>query len=182
MKYYTIQNNGLLIADSTEALTRFYNNVLPLPQDYETDKYIVVEGELVLNPDWADLQLQRAKEAKIQENDTARDEALLQGVTYKDVLFDSDTDQKVNLSAQIGFMDDEETVNWYGMDSISYVTCTKEDLLNIGGLIKALTSFVWTHNSEIKVEINDAETIEEVDAIVIDYTLPEGEDEDTTTE
>lgn len=143
------------------------------------DKYVLCGDEYVLETDTK--AVEQAKEAKIQENDSARDEALLQGVMYKDVLFDSDTDQKVNLSAQIGFMDDEETVNWYGMDSISYVTCTKEDLLNIGGLIKALTSFVWTHNSEIKAEINEAETIEEVEAIVIDYTQEE-EDENIPPE
>ena len=56
MRYYTIQNNGILITDTEEALTRFYNNVLPLPEDYEKGKYIIVEGELVLNPDWEEEQ------------------------------------------------------------------------------------------------------------------------------
>lgn len=52
MRYYTIQNNGLLIAENKQALERFYNNVLPLPDDYEQGKYIVVNNELVLNPDF----------------------------------------------------------------------------------------------------------------------------------
>ena len=53
MGYYTILNNtDLLTADNEQALSRFYNNVLPLPQDYEYRKYIVVDGELVLNPNW----------------------------------------------------------------------------------------------------------------------------------
>ncbi len=52
MRYYTIQNNGLLIAENRQALERFYDNVLELPEDYEQGKYIVVDGELVLNPDW----------------------------------------------------------------------------------------------------------------------------------
>lgn len=59
MKYYTIQNNGLLIADNEQALTRFYDNVLPLPQDYKEGKYIVEDGELVLNPDWEEEQAER---------------------------------------------------------------------------------------------------------------------------
>lgn len=62
MKYYTIQNNGLLIADNREALTRFYSNVLPLPEDYEEGKYIVVDGELVLNPNWEEEQAEKEKE------------------------------------------------------------------------------------------------------------------------
>jgi hypothetical protein len=51
MRYYTIQND-LIIADKEEALTKFYSNVLPLPNDYVINKYIVQNGELVLNPDY----------------------------------------------------------------------------------------------------------------------------------
>lgn len=54
--YYTIIDNSILTADTEDALTRFYENVLPLPADYEEGKYIVVDGELVLNPDWEDEQ------------------------------------------------------------------------------------------------------------------------------
>jgi hypothetical protein len=62
MKYYTIQNNGLLIADNEQALTRFYDNVLPLPEDYEEGKYIVEDSELVLNPDWEEEKARKERE------------------------------------------------------------------------------------------------------------------------
>lgn len=62
MKYYTIQNSSILIAESEEALTRFYDNVLPLPDDYEEGKYIVVDGELVLNPDWEEEKAKKERE------------------------------------------------------------------------------------------------------------------------
>lgn len=62
MKYYTIQNDMLLTADFERALTRFYDKVLPLPYDYEEGKYIVINGELALNPDWDEEQAE--KEAK----------------------------------------------------------------------------------------------------------------------
>lgn len=52
MRYYTIQNNGILTAETRQALERFYDNILELPEDYEDGKYIVVDGELVLNPNW----------------------------------------------------------------------------------------------------------------------------------
>ena len=46
MRYYTIQeNNSILIADKEEALTRFYDNVRELPDDYQEGKYIVGEVE-----------------------------------------------------------------------------------------------------------------------------------------
>lgn len=62
MRYYTIQNNGLLIAENRQALERFYDNVLELPEDYEQGKYIVIDGELVLNPDWEEEKRQKERE------------------------------------------------------------------------------------------------------------------------
>lgn len=62
MKYYTIQNNGILIAENEQALTRFYDNVFPLPNDYEEGKYIIVDGELVLNPNWEEEKAQKERQ------------------------------------------------------------------------------------------------------------------------
>ena len=67
-------------------------------------------------------------------------------------------------------MDDEETTIWFGMDN-QPLECTKADLMNIGMLIKQLHVFCWTHNAELKAEIEAAETIEEVEAIEISYEL-----------
>ena len=62
MRFYTIQNNNLLIAENRQALERYYDNVLPLPDDYEEGKYIVVDGELVLNPNWEEEKKRRERE------------------------------------------------------------------------------------------------------------------------
>ena len=142
------------------------------------EKVIIQDGELVLNPDYPVVELEEAKQAKIKENDLKRDEALNQGILYKDVLFDSDTDQKVNLLAIVSTMGDEDVIIWYGKDN-QPLECSKEDLINIGGLITQLHSFCWTNNAEIKGAINDAETIEEVENIVIDYTMSTPETEST---
>ena len=113
-------------------------------------------------------KLADAKQVKVSENDSKRDEALNGGVTYKDVLFDSDTDQKINLLATVSTMGDEDTIVWFGMDN-QPLLCTKEDLINIGGLITQLHSFCWNKNAEIKAEISYAQTIEDVNAIEINY-------------
>lgn len=113
-------------------------------------------------------KLEIAKFNKIQENDFIRDNALISGVTYNNILFDSDTDQKINLLATVSMMNDTDTIEWFGMNNDSLV-CTKQDLLNIGGLITQLHSFVWNKNAEIKTEINEASTIQEVENIIIDY-------------
>lgn len=60
--YYTIQNDGLLTADNKQTLTRFYDNVLPLPEDYEVGKYVVEDGELVRNPNYEEEQAQKERE------------------------------------------------------------------------------------------------------------------------
>lgn len=73
MKYYTIQNNSILIAENEQALTRFYDNVLSLPNDYEEGKYIAEQGELVLNPYWEEEQQQKTKEKRLEEIKTELD-------------------------------------------------------------------------------------------------------------
>lgn len=108
------------------------------------------------------------KQQRIAENDELRDTALSGGVTYQNVLFDSDTDQKVNLLATVGMMSDTDTVVWYGMDNKGLL-CTKADLMAIGGLITELHSFCWNNNAYIKEQINNAESIEEVENIEINY-------------
>lgn len=171
MRFYVVKDNNLFTALNKNALA-YYGDAKELPEDYEQDKYIVVNNELVLNPEYEHEQFNKAKQAKVQENDTVRDTALNAGVVYKDVLFDSDTDQKVNLLATIGFMSDEDTVNWFGKDN-QMLVCNKVDLLNIGNMIIQLHSYCWTKNTEIKLAISNAKTMEELNSIEIDYTMKE---------
>ncbi|MBR6099423.1 DUF4376 domain-containing protein [bacterium] len=116
-------------------------------------------------------KLQNAKREKIIENDEKRDLALIAGVTYKNILFDSDTDQKVNLLDTVDTMADGDTIIWFGMNN-EPLECTKFDLNAIGELIRTLHKFCWAHNAEIKKAIKEATTEEELNAIDIDYTIP----------
>ena len=59
--YYVIQNNVLLKAENKEALT-VYGNVKELPSDYVEGKYVVFEGELILNPNYEAEQEEARKE------------------------------------------------------------------------------------------------------------------------
>ena len=142
----------------------------------ETDEYlyalepneIMQDGEPVINPEWDSIELANAKADKIALNDRLRDETLYGGVTYQNILFDSDTDQKVNLLATVSAMGDEDTILWFGMDNQGLL-CTKADLIAIGGLITELHSFCWQNNAYIKEQIAEAETLEELEAIEISY-------------
>ena len=149
-------------ADNLECIEiseEVYNNL---------EQYIYSDGQIVVNPEWDNIQLEKAKTDKIALNDELRDRALLGGVTYQNVLFDSDTDQKVNLLATVGMMSDEDTITWYGMDNQGLL-CTKTDLMAIGGLITELHAYCWGMNAYIKEQIQNAATIEELEEIEIDY-------------
>ena len=174
-RYYTIIDNNIITAETAEILYKLgYDNVLPCPNDFERGKYIVVDRELVLNPNWEEEQLAKAKENKFKENETIRDEFLVSGVIYRDILWDSDIEQKLNISVQVANMSDEDTVVWVAMDGVTSLECTKQDLLNIGMLLTQMTAYVWQYkNPEIKVAIANAQTLEELEAIEIVYSLEE---------
>lgn len=115
--------------------------------------------------------LNEAKKNKLNENIKKRDERLNAGIIYKNILFDSDTDQKINLLAMSGLMDDNDTIIWLGKENHP-LNCTKQDLLNIGNIIVQLTSAIWGNdglNQYYINAINGCETIEEVNNIIIDY-------------
>ena len=166
--FYVIKNNNLIKSDNEDTLIKFYNEALELPEDYDESKYMIVDNQLVLNDNYQTELLVKSKQSKIELNDRLRDEALLGGVLYQNILFDSDTDQKINLSEQNKRMSDTDTVVWYGMNGGSLL-CTKADIQAIGDLIYELTAFVWGMNDYIKEQIAEAETVEEVEAIEIDY-------------
>ena len=141
-------------------------------QKYGIEYYIYQDGKIILNPEYSTIELNNKKEELIAENDQLRDEKLLEGVTYNNVLFDSDTDQKTNLLATYQMLSDEDTITWYGKDNKALL-CTKQDLLAIGNLIIQLHSYCWNMNAYIKEQIENAKSIDELDNIVIDYTIKE---------
>ena len=115
--------------------------------------------------------LDEAKKNKLSENIKKRDERLNAGIIYQNILFDSDTDQKVNLLAMADMMTESDTIIWLGKENHP-LNCTKQDLLNIGNLIIQLTSAIWGGgglNQQYINAINNCSTVEEVNNIVIDY-------------
>lgn len=134
----------------------------------ERDKYIYSDGKIILNPEYSTIELNNKKEELTAENDRLRDEKLLDGVTYNNVLFDSDTDQKTNLLATYQMLSDEDTITWYGKDNKALL-CTKQDLLAIGKLIIQLHSYCWNMNAYIKEQIENAGTLEELENVIINY-------------
>src|SRR5574344_292518 len=140
---------------------------------YYAGTYKIVDGvltDITSTPEYIAEQLAKAKADKLQENITKRDARLIAGVSYKDILFDSDQDQKINLSAIASNMSDTDTITWFGKDGVSSLSCTKSDIENIGKLIISLTQNVWANINPMYInKINACKTIDEVNAIVIVY-------------
>ena len=61
-KFYVIEQNNLLTAQAKQDLERFYSNVKELPEDYVHNKYIVINGELVLNPDFEQEEIRKERQ------------------------------------------------------------------------------------------------------------------------
>jgi hypothetical protein len=146
-------------------------------QEYlkNSDKYAVINGTIQgisQTPEYIAEELAKAKADKLQENTTKRDARLIAGVTYKNILFDSDQDQKINLSAIASNMSDTDTITWFGKDGVSSLNCTKTDIENIGKLIISLTQDVWSNLNPTYIDkINACKTIEELNEIEIDYAV-----------
>ncbi|GEM_PF-5153480 len=151
-------------------------------EDFNGDKYALLATEILVDgiitdisqtPEYLAEELAKAKEAKLQENATKRDEFLIAGVVYKNVLFDSDTDSKANLLFAATGMDETQTVIWLGKDN-QPLECTKQDIFNIGSAIGAMTVNVWAVKNPYYLQaIAEAKTIEELNLIVIDYNSEE---------
>jgi len=177
MYYIHVEDGQINGAGMAQIINDNYENIEVSKEIYDDfradrDKYIYKDGEIVLNPEYDNILLQRAKELKLEENVAERDKVLFGGVTYQNILFDSDTDQKINLSEQHKRMSDTDTVLWHGMNNESLL-CTKDDLAAIGELIYGLTGFVWNKDAYIKDQIQVAETLEDLANIEIDYNYGE---------
>jgi hypothetical protein len=119
-------------------------------------------------------RLEDLRNQKYRENETIREAFLVSGIEYRDILWDSDLEQKLNISVQVSTMGDEDTVVWVAMDGVTALECTKQDLLNIGGLLTKMTAYVWQFkNPAIKAAIAEAQTEEELNEIEIVYDMGE---------
>ena len=61
MRFYAIKDNNLFTALNKNALA-YYGDAKELPEDYEQDKYIIVNNELVLNPNWEEEKARKERE------------------------------------------------------------------------------------------------------------------------
>ena len=126
--------------------------------------------------------LQEAKNSKITEIQTAKEIDLYLNVSYNNKDFISSEKAISNITGAINFISSEKAVsNMTGaiiLDQDSYswldangnsVTMTVNDLKNLVGIIATQRSLVYNKEALKIKEINDAQTIEEVN--LVDWNL-----------
>lgn len=140
------------------------------------DKWAVKDGVLVelTDEEYSAVQFENAKTQKISQNKEAYDNALKAGVTYKDSLFDCDTLAAVRIMGQLTATQtmaiaEESTIDWFDYN-YQPVTLTIPEFIELAGVVTMNTRRIETLNCSINTAISNAQTLEDLDAITIDYS------------
>ena len=175
MIYIEIDNDKVINSTPNKNIAKNFKNVITTNFDDYTptnDKYIYLDGVIFLNPNYEAQKLILSKEAKQQENLAKANEAITNGyVVYKNCKFETNTDNQSNMTATANLMQAQpiESTPWLSKDNIP-IELTLEDFLNIGALILEFKTNLWTNvYAGFEAQIEDAQTIEEVESIEIVY-------------
>lgn len=128
--------------------------------------------ELALNPDYEIEEMIRLRAQLFLENTVKAKMAVENGyVIFEDAQFETNAQTVGDLTATMLLMQASgiETYNWLSKDD-QIVELTLEDFGTLGGLIAGYKAHIWNEEyMEFKRQINNAQTIEELKAIVIEY-------------
>ena len=140
------------------------------------DKFYVKDGILseLTDDEYSAVLFARAKEDKLNQNKKAYDAALKAGVTYKDSLFDCDTLAAVRImgqmvASQTAAIAAENTIDWFDYN-YQPVSLTIPEFIELAGVVTMNTRRIETLNCSINTAISNAQTMEDLDAITIDYS------------
>lgn len=181
--FYITQNNKLLNYADTKysEKCKFTDIITQNELTLSPNKVIVVNDELILNPDFEEEELLKAKQEKYNEaNNKARDylesgDALYPFVQNNVLYHIEATDgniAKIGLKATslLIVQDFETTFPWNTQEDIT-INLNALEGKNIAEGLGAIQDEVWTVKFPLYVsKIEEAQTIEEVKAINIDYT------------
>ncbi len=137
-------------------------------------------------PEYLAEELLKEKEIKKAQNKAAYETALKSGVTYKDSLFDCDTLAAVRIMGQLTATQTmaiatEEIINWFDYN-YQPVSLTIPEFIELAGIVTMNTRRIETLNCSINTAISNAQTMEELDAVEIDYETSISVDQDTESE
>lgn len=180
--YYVEKNNKIVLFDTDKQ--KIKNTLLFMPdlqgvEIKETQRPIdfADDGSGFIwadTPEYLAKELLKEKEIKKAQNKAAYETALKSGVTYKDSLFDCDTLAAVRIMGQLTATQTmaiatEETIDWFDYN-YQPVSLTIPEFIELAGVVTMNTRRIETLNCSINTAISNAQTMEELDAITIDYS------------
>lgn len=192
--YYVEKNNKIVLFDTDKQ--KIKNTLLFMPdlqgvEIKETQRPIdfADDGSGFIwadTPEYLAKELLKEKEIKKAQNKAAYETALKSGVTYKDSLFDCDTLAAVRIMGQLTATQTmaiatEETIDWFDYN-YQPVSLTIPEFIELAGIVTMNTRRIETLNCSINTAISNAQTIEELDAVEIDYETSISVDQDTESE
>ena len=163
-------------------------NIGPLPEGYvpatqaqalkiEEDPiyYIIINGELVVNPQYDQLRLEQSRQAKYTENDQKADIARYNQeftitIQNKECVFDTKEKTQTDLLTAFAVCSGGVTYDGWITNNGVELDLTLEDVALISQVFKEKSS-VYGKWNQYREEINNAATYQEVERIVIDYDI-----------
>lgn len=150
-------------------------------------KYIFINGEIILNPDYDNELLNQAKESKISKINESKEQAFKSGIIFKNEHFDCDDraqDRTGNRLLLLQAMP-VETLEWLDYN-YKPVVLTSAEFHQLCAAIFERIQFIEFKTGELFDAVNAAQTLEELEAVEITYTADsestEQEGQDNTTE
>ena len=192
--YYVEKNNKIVLFDTDKQ--KIKNTLLFMPdlqglEIKETQRPIAFadDGSGFIwadTPEYLAEELLKEKEIKKAQNKAAYETALKSGVIYKDSLFDCDTLAAVRIMGQLTATQTmaiatEETIDWFDYN-YQPVSLTIPEFIELAGVVTMNTRRIETLNCSINTAISNAQTMEELDAVEIDYETSISVDQDTESE
>jgi hypothetical protein len=180
--FYYIENDCVL--EASDSVQGIYH--LPVQEFVDLtmseyvenkDAYEVQNGELVCISDTQEYiakKLQEAKDKKQNENTTKAKSAIENGtVTFKNALFETNAQTVSDLTATMLMLQAQQnptlTYTWLSKDD-KEVDLTVVDFVALGDLIVDYKNEVWnTTYLTYKTQIEESTTVQEVNAIEINY-------------
>lgn len=137
-------------------------------------------------PEYLAKELLKEKEIKKAQNKAAYETALKSGVIYKDSLFDCDTLAAVRIMGQLTATQTmaiaiEEAIDWFDYN-YQPVTLTIPEFIELAGVVTMNTRRIETLNCAINTAIENAQTMEDLEALEIDYETSISVVQDTESE
>ena len=192
--YYVEKNNKIVLFDTDKQ--KIKNTLLFMPdlqglEIKETQRPIDFADDCngfvwADTPEYLAEELLKEKEIKKAQNKAAYETALKSGVTYKDSLFDCDTLAAVRIMGQLTATQTmaiatEETIDWFDYN-YQPVSLTIPEFIELAGIVTMNTRRIETLNCSINTAISNAQTLEDLEAVEIDYETSISVNQDTESE